>query len=80
MKIYYKLFLIKDLETLPDEPIDENTIIGVSSSLDPYRNPNTILITKELAHSTDLILGVTKFNEIEHYIVDQNGDCPLYNE
>jgi hypothetical protein len=76
MKIYYKVFLIKDLETNVDINIDKNTIISISSSLEPYKEPNTILVPSDLI--TKIKLGETKIDEITHFVVDNQGFCPLY--
>jgi hypothetical protein len=76
MKIYYKVFLIKDLETNVDINIDKNTIISINSSLEPYKEPNTILIPSDLV--TEIKLGETKIDEITHFVVDDQGFCPLY--
>jgi hypothetical protein len=76
MKIYYKVFLIKDLETNVDINIDKNTIISISSSLEPYKEPNTILIPSDLI--TEIKLGETKIDEITHFVVDNQGFCLLY--
>jgi len=69
MKIYCKLYVSED---------ENNFIIGHASSLQPYREPGTIAATYDVA--TKIHYGSSKLNNTPHYIVDQNGDCPLYNE
>ena len=76
--IYYKIIIVQDLDERFHENFDLNTIVGMQSDNKPIRTPNTLVIPMHLIEN--IKFGKTKITEIEHYIVDENGNCPLYEE
>jgi hypothetical protein len=67
MKLYYKL--IKN---------EEGKIIEIQSSEFKYLEPNTIVTDEESLKAFKPLKS--KIEDLNHYIVDDNGFCPLYEE
>jgi len=67
MKIFYKLL------------IDEtNTVIGLSSDNVPFKTPGDVVVSEE--EIKKYVPFKTTLEMLNHYIVDDNGFCPLYEE
>jgi len=57
---------------------EENKIKSIESQIEKYVEPGTIVVSEE--EIKKYVPFKTKLEDLKHYIVDQNGDCPLYNE
>jgi hypothetical protein len=67
MKLYYKL--IKN---------EEGKIIEIQSSESKYVEPNTLVTDAESLKAFKPLKS--KIEDLNYYIVDDNGFCPLYEE
>jgi hypothetical protein len=67
MKLYYKL--IKN---------EEGKIIEIQSSESKYVEPNTLVTDEESLKAFKPLKS--KIEDLNYYIVDDNGFCPLYEE
>jgi hypothetical protein len=67
MKIFYKLL------------IDEtNTVIGLSSDNVPFKTPGDVVIDK--SEIENAIKEKFNLEKINYYVVDENGNSPIYEE
>jgi regulator of sirC expression with transglutaminase-like and TPR domain len=57
---------------------EENKIKSIESQIEKYVEPGTIVVSEE--EIKKYVPFKTTLEMLNHYIVDDNGFCPLYEE